>query len=143
MASTCHLTSIGGSPFEDVHLYRSVVGSLQYMSFTWPNLALSVHKVIKYMHKPLENHWMAMKRILCYLKHSISTGLYITSCSDFIFKKELTIQFISSSDRLADALTKHLLPVKFKQVLINLNVRELPSRLSTDLRDEDQEDDPP
>ncbi|KAB5555988.1 hypothetical protein DKX38_006897 [Salix brachista] len=96
MASTCRLTSTGGSPFEDVHLYRSVVGSLQYLSFTRPDLAFSIHKVSKYMHKPMDTHWMAIKRILRYLKHSISTGLYITSCVDF------TLQAYSDSDWAAD-----------------------------------------
>ena len=82
MASTCRLTSTDGEPFEDVHLFRSVVGSLQYLAFTRPDLAFSVHKVSKFMHKPLDSHWLAVKRILRYLKHSISTGLFITSCKD-------------------------------------------------------------
>ncbi|KAB5521562.1 hypothetical protein DKX38_025881 [Salix brachista] len=65
------------------------------------------------------------------------------------------VQFISSKDQLADALTKALPTIKFRQVMINLNVRELPSRLrgrvedhvtashvqdtEADLQDEDQE----
>ena len=70
---------------------------------------------------------------------------------DKVSNKELTVKFISSRDQLADSLTKPLPPGQFKQVLINLHVRELPSRLrgrvedqvtATDLRDEDQENDP-
>ena len=39
------------------------------------------------------------------------------------------VQFISSKDQLADALTKPLPPIKFRQVQLNLNVRDLPFRL--------------
>ena len=48
---------------------------------------------------------------------------------DKMCNKELVVQFISSKDQLADALTKPLPPIKFRQVQINLNVRELPSKL--------------
>lgn len=96
MASTCRLNSSEGTPFDDVHLYRSVVGSLQYLAFTRPDLAFTVHKVSKFMHNPLDTHWLAVKRILRYLKHSFSTGLYISACAD------LTLQAFSDSDWAAD-----------------------------------------
>ena len=73
MASNCHLTSTDGRPIEDISLYRSVVGSMQYLAFTRPDLAFVVHRVSKFMHNPLDTHWLAVKRILRYLKHSIST----------------------------------------------------------------------
>ena len=53
---------------------------------------------------------------------------------------------------LAYALTKPLLPVKFRQLQLNLNVRDLPSRLRgsvenqvmvTEMKDEDQKLDQP
>ena len=58
-------------PFHDPHLYRSVVGGLQYLSFTQPDLAFAVHKVSKYMQNPMEPHWAVVKRILHYLKNTI------------------------------------------------------------------------
>ena len=96
MASTCHLTSTNGTTFADISLYRSVVGSLQYLAFTRPDLAFAVHKVSKFMHNPLDSHWLAVKRILRYLKHSISTGLFITSSTDF------QLQAFSDSDWAAN-----------------------------------------
>ena len=56
MASNCRLTSTDGTPFEDISLYRSIVGSMQYLVFTGPDLAFVVHKVSKFMHNPLDTY---------------------------------------------------------------------------------------
>ena len=48
---------------------------------------------------------------------------------DQVCNKELIVKFISSRDQLADALTKPLPPTKFRQVQLNLNVRDLPFSL--------------
>ena len=80
--STSQLLSKSDSkPFADPHLYRSIVGGLQYLSFTRPYVAFAIHKVSKYMHNPLEPHWIAVKRILRYLKSTISHAL----CHNLIF----------------------------------------------------------
>ncbi|KAM1712082.1 hypothetical protein ACFXTN_002248 [Malus domestica] len=56
-----------GKPFHNPALYRSVVGALQYLTFTRPDIAFSVHQVCQFMHCPMESHFLAMKRILRYL----------------------------------------------------------------------------
>jgi hypothetical protein len=71
------LNKLDGAPFHDPHLYRSIVGGLQYLSFTRPELAFAIHKVNKYMHDPKEPHWVAVKRILRYLKETIFHALLI------------------------------------------------------------------
>ncbi|KAE8692418.1 hypothetical protein F3Y22_tig00110833pilonHSYRG00012 [Hibiscus syriacus] len=38
------LSADGGQPFVDVHLYRSIVGELQYVTLTRPNIAFEVNK---------------------------------------------------------------------------------------------------
>lgn len=64
MASTAQLTSSQESPFNDAHLYRYIVGGLQYATVTHLDLSLSVNKACQYMHAPLNTHWKAVKRIL-------------------------------------------------------------------------------
>jgi hypothetical protein len=68
MSTSQSLTKFDGIPFHNPHLYRSIVGGLQFISFTRSDVAFVVHKVSKYMHHPLEPHWAVVKRILRYLK---------------------------------------------------------------------------
>ena len=58
--------------------YRSIVGALQYVTITRPELSYSVNKVCQFMHKPLEAHWQAVKRILRYLSGTLDYGLHLT-----------------------------------------------------------------
>jgi hypothetical protein len=83
MASNCHLTSTDGTPFIDISLYQSIVGSMQYLALTRPDLAFVVHKVSKFMHNPLDTHWLTVKHILRYLNHLVLTGLFIARNVDF------------------------------------------------------------
>ena len=82
MLSDLKLSKIEGEPIIDGKLYRSVVGALQYVTITRPELSFSMNKVSQYMACPLDIHWKAVKRILRYLNGSIDYGLHIKS-SDF------------------------------------------------------------
>lgn len=44
--------------------YRSIVGGLQYLTLTRPDLSFVVNKVCQYLHAPTTAHWSAVKRIL-------------------------------------------------------------------------------
>jgi hypothetical protein len=57
-----------GPPVADSTGYRSLVGALQYLTFTRPNIAYAVQQVCLHMHDPREPHHTTMKRILWYLR---------------------------------------------------------------------------
>ncbi|VVA25644.1 PREDICTED: Retrovirus-related Pol poly from transposon TN, partial [Prunus dulcis] len=57
-----------GDPYSNPKLYRSIVGALQYLTFTRPDIAFSVHQVCQFMQNPMVSHFTAVKRILRYLK---------------------------------------------------------------------------
>ncbi|PKI78139.1 hypothetical protein CRG98_001467 [Punica granatum] len=76
VTSGARLSLHDGDPFDNPSLYRSVVGSLQYLTLTRPDIAFAVNQVCQFMHKPTTVHWSAVKRILRYLKGTITTGLH-------------------------------------------------------------------
>ncbi|GJV01668.1 ribonuclease H-like domain-containing protein [Tanacetum coccineum] len=55
-----------GVPVQDLTMYRSLVGGLQYLTFTRPDLSYAVQQICLYMHDLLEPHLAALKRILRY-----------------------------------------------------------------------------
>lgn len=61
----------------DITLYRSTIGSLQYLSFTRPEIAFSVNRLAQFMHSPSELNWQEVKRILRYLKGTSDYGLIL------------------------------------------------------------------
>jgi histone deacetylase 1/2 len=77
MMSSSKLSKTGSDNVTDSTLYRSVVGSLQYATITRPEISFAVNKVCQFMSAPLESHWIAVKRILRYLKGTIHSGLKI------------------------------------------------------------------
>lgn len=83
MATTCSLISQSDASTCDVTLYRKLVGSLQYLGITRPDIAFCVNKLSQHMQAPQELHMQALKRVLRYLKCTVSHGLHILKDSKF------------------------------------------------------------
>ncbi|KAM6562837.1 hypothetical protein CsatB_022835 [Cannabis sativa] len=77
IVSGLKLSAHGHEPFDDPQLYRSIVGALQYLLITRPELSFSVNKVCQFMKTPLQSHWQAVKRILRYISGTMDYGLHI------------------------------------------------------------------
>jgi len=71
------LSATDGDPVEDASQYRSLAGALQYLTLTRPDIAYAVQQVCLFMHDPREPHLALLKRILRYVKGTLSTGLHI------------------------------------------------------------------
>ncbi|MED6120630.1 hypothetical protein PIB30_118924 [Stylosanthes scabra] len=83
MVSSPQLLSTGSEPFHDQKLYKSAVGTLQYITITRPDLSYAVSKVSQFMHSPLLSHWKAVKQILRYIQGTKDYGIVIHKCNDF------------------------------------------------------------
>ncbi|XP_023881757.1 uncharacterized mitochondrial protein AtMg00810-like [Quercus suber] len=70
------LTPFDGSALSDPTEYRSMVGALQYLTFTRPDLAFSVHQLCQFMQNPTTSHLEAAKRVLRYVKGTLHFGIH-------------------------------------------------------------------
>jgi hypothetical protein len=60
----------------DQTLYRSMIGSLLYLTVSRPDIMFSVCMCARFQARPKEPHLSVVKRILRYLKHTPSIGLW-------------------------------------------------------------------
>ena len=76
----CHTEALrlhDGTPSTDATMYQQVIGALQYLSLTRPDISFAVNKLSQFMHLPIVTHWSAAKRLLRYLKGTFHHGLFI------------------------------------------------------------------
>ena len=66
---------------DDSTKYRSLVGALQYLTFTRPDISFAVNKVCQFLHAPTIVHWTAAKRIVRYVKNTANIGLNFSKSS--------------------------------------------------------------
>lgn len=64
-----------GTPFTYVKTFRSLVGCLQYLTFTRPDIANSVNSVCQFIQAPTELHFLVVKRFLHYIKGTLDYGV--------------------------------------------------------------------
>ncbi|XP_058202952.1 uncharacterized mitochondrial protein AtMg00810-like [Rhododendron vialii] len=60
----------------DSMLYRSMIGSLLYLTASRPNISFSVGVCARYQSNPKESHLIAVKRIIRYIKGTSTLGLW-------------------------------------------------------------------
>nr|GEU80691.1 retrovirus-related Pol polyprotein from transposon TNT 1-94 [Tanacetum cinerariifolium] len=63
--------------------YRSMIGSLMYVTSSRPNVMFATCMCARYQANPNEHHVSAVKRIFCYLKWTINLGLWYPKDSGF------------------------------------------------------------
>ena len=75
----------------DQPLYQSAIGSLMYLSVsTRPDISYAVSSLARFSSKPTRQHWIALKRLLRYLKGTTKYGI--------LFSKEGSSECIGFSD---------------------------------------------
>ncbi|KAF5461735.1 hypothetical protein F2P56_017810 [Juglans regia] len=90
LSTSTSLKLVDGTTSVDSTEFRRVIGSLQYLSLTRPDISFAVNKLSQFMHKPTITHWTTIKRLLRYLKQTIfhviqlqkDTTWHLTTYSD-------------------------------------------------------------
>jgi histone deacetylase 1/2 len=81
---------------EDSTRFRSIVGALQYLTLTRPDISYAVNKVCQFLHAPTSVHWSAVKRILRYVRGTVKFGLKIRR------SKSMLVSAFSDADWAGD-----------------------------------------
>lgn len=90
------LSKEGGGEEVDATLYKQMVGCLMYLTVTRPDMMYVVCLISRFMAKPREEHMMAAKRVLRYLKGTLELGIFYKKGS------ELNLQAYTDSDYAGD-----------------------------------------
>ncbi|XP_041001838.1 uncharacterized mitochondrial protein AtMg00810-like [Juglans microcarpa x Juglans regia] len=98
MATSTSLSSFDSEDFSEPTLFRSMVGALQYLSVTRPDIAFTVNKLSQFMHSPKLAHRQAAKRLLRYLKQTISYGLSFSKSANTTLQAFLDADWAGSRD---------------------------------------------
>jgi hypothetical protein len=69
-----------GEPVNQL-LYSQIIGSLMYLSSaTRPDISYAVCRLARYSASPGDRHWVALYRVLWYLKGAMNLGIKYTGC---------------------------------------------------------------
>ncbi|XP_019168382.1 PREDICTED: uncharacterized protein LOC109164083 [Ipomoea nil] len=79
-------------PYENPTQYRRLVGALQYLTITRPDLSYAVNRLCQFMHSPTVDHYGLLKRVLRYIKDTLDCGLRLSPSTS------TTIHAFSDSD---------------------------------------------
>ncbi|GKD94645.1 retrovirus-related pol polyprotein from transposon TNT 1-94, partial [Tanacetum coccineum] len=92
MATSSSLTLDDSIAFSNLVKYQQVVGSLQYVTLSQPDIAFAVNKVCQYMHAPTENHCR-------------SSGSTLQAFTDVLWKgnPDISLEAFSDADWAGDS----------------------------------------
>jgi hypothetical protein len=88
MATPISTTTAPDADEEGEHVdqkeYRSMIGSLLYLTATRPDIQFSVCLCARFQASPMTSHRQAVKRIFRYLRHSPDFGLWYFASSSLV-----------------------------------------------------------
>ncbi|GKC98683.1 ribonuclease H-like domain-containing protein [Tanacetum coccineum] len=136
-----------GHSVSDLTLYRSLAGSLEYFTFTRPDIPNAVQEVCFHMQDPLESHFSALKRILIYVRGTLDYGLqlFASSTTSLVAYSDADWDGVDAEYRgVANAVAetcwlRNLLrelhtPLSFATLYANVFTKGLPSALFEEFR---------
>ncbi|KAF2308967.1 hypothetical protein GH714_026289 [Hevea brasiliensis] len=97
MSLTESLSLNDGVPLTNIKEYQQIV-ALQYLQLTRLDLSFTINKLAQLMHRPSINHFKAAKRVLRYLKDTITHGLLIIPNQDHSLRVYSNADWVGNLD---------------------------------------------
>jgi hypothetical protein len=72
------LSGISGNPYHDPSKYQSLARALQFLTFVTLDISYAVQQVCLFLHDPRTKHMTALKRIVRYIKGTITHSLHLS-----------------------------------------------------------------
>ena len=131
-APNLRLVLVEGYLLTNPHVYRSMVGSLHYLTFTMPDLSFAIHQVCQFMSAPSEAHLIAAKWILRYVSGIPNFGI-------FFQHGPLSLSAFSDSDWVGDpfdcrSTTEYLVYLGFNPITWSAKKQDTVSQSSTEFK---------
>ena len=98
MITSHRLSSKDETPIVEQKKYRSMIGGLQYLTHTRPNIENTVGIVARFQANPKEYHYAIEKRIFRYLKGMSDYGIWYDRSSDFTLCVYTNVEQVGSMD---------------------------------------------
>jgi hypothetical protein len=83
MVVSCKLSKDDFSPDVDQRTYRSMIGSLMYITTSRPDIMQATGMVVRYQSAPKQSHLVDVTRIFKYLKGTMTYGLWYPRNQNF------------------------------------------------------------
>lgn len=71
------LSATEGQVIEDPSVYRSIIGKLNFLTNTRPDLSYTVKTLSQFMQKPRSSHWEALMHVLNYVHTTCGQGIIL------------------------------------------------------------------
>ena len=82
----------------DHSLYRSMIGSLLYLTASRPNISYSVGVCARYQANPKETHMTALKRIIKYVKTTTKFGVWYNKDISDVLARYSNVDWAGNAD---------------------------------------------
>ncbi|XP_041024085.1 secreted RxLR effector protein 161-like [Juglans microcarpa x Juglans regia] len=82
MSTSVKLSTDGSGKNVEQSLYRSIIGSLLYLTANRPDIDFSVGVCARFQANPKESHLVAVKRILRYVNETVNYGIWYSRDSN-------------------------------------------------------------
>ena len=83
------LNSFDGKKLDDLASYRSLVGKLNFLINTRPDISFSVQTLSQFMQEPRTTHWQALLHTLNYIHSTYGQGIILKGCDKIMLQAYL------------------------------------------------------